>query len=282
MKTFLLCLLIILGGFSVYPQNVFPLRLGNSWTYLIEHNQRVKITIIDSAYVFNGKKYFLTNHGRLLRLDTLDNIYYYFNFSSNEEVPYYKAGINLNDTVRYFVNKIPEWFYCQNIFSSNVFGQNLKVKLMKHHQSGGLVQNDRSVTDELGMLLFIISPTGNVAYRLLGCVIDGIVYGDTVAVSVDDNFTEFPNEFRLYQNYPNPFNPSTKISWRSPVGSHHTLKIFDVLGREVATLVDEYREAGYHEVEFNVAQTISLCSGVYFYQLKVGNFVQTKKMILMR
>ena len=88
-----------------------------------------------------------------------------------------------------------------------------------------------------------------------------------------------PNDYILFQNYPNPFNPSTKISWQSPAGSHQTIKVFDVLGREVATLVDEYRNAGYHEVEFNAAH---LASGIYYYQLKAGDFIETKKMIYLK
>ncbi len=84
-------------------------------------------------------------------------------------------------------------------------------------------------------------------------------------------------EFKLFDNYPNPFNPSTKISWQSPVSSRQTLKVYDVLGREVATLVDEYREAGNYEIEFNAS---NLPSGVYIYKLKAGEFVQNKKMIL--
>jgi hypothetical protein len=88
-----------------------------------------------------------------------------------------------------------------------------------------------------------------------------------------------PNNFNLLQNFPNPFNPSTKISWQSPVGSHQTLKIYDVLGNEITTLVDEYRTAGRYEVNFNAA---NLPSGVYFYRLQAGDYVQTSKMILLK
>ena len=80
----------------------------------------------------------------------------------------------------------------------------------------------------------------------------------------------------LEQNYPNPFNPSTKISWQSPVSGWQTLKVYDVLGNEVATLVNEYRDAGSYEIEFNASK---LSSGVYYYQLRAGSFVETKKMI---
>ncbi|BDQ02280.1 MAG: hypothetical protein KatS3mg037_0855 [Ignavibacterium sp.] len=88
-----------------------------------------------------------------------------------------------------------------------------------------------------------------------------------------------PDEFSLEQNYPNPFNPTTVISWQSPVGSHQTLKIYDVLGNEVATLVDEYREAGRFKVEFYAS---NLASGLYFYKLTAGNYSATRKMILMK
>ena len=106
-----------------------------------------------------------------------------------------------------------------------------------------------------------------------------------IPVSVENSPRSMPNQFALEQNYPNPFNPSTKISWQSPVGSHQTLKIYDLLGNEVAVLVDEFKQAGIYEVEFNASQ---LSSGIYFYTLKVypvsgaGGFVETKKLILMK
>ncbi len=92
------------------------------------------------------------------------------------------------------------------------------------------------------------------------------------------------NDFKLFQNYPNPFNPGTKISWQSPVASWQTLKVYDVLGNEVATLVNEYRSAGSYEIEFNVGRDSSpvLASGIYFYRLRIGNYMETKKMILLR
>ncbi|MCK7516667.1 MAG: T9SS type A sorting domain-containing protein [Ignavibacteriales bacterium] len=86
-----------------------------------------------------------------------------------------------------------------------------------------------------------------------------------------------PNDFKLLQNYPSPFNPSTKIGWQSPVSSWQTLKVYDILGNDIITLVDEYKPAGSYEVEFSARG--GLASGIYFYQLKVGSFMQSKKMI---
>lgn len=86
-------------------------------------------------------------------------------------------------------------------------------------------------------------------------------------------------EFSLSQNYPNPYNPNTKIKYSIPQQSFVTLKVYDLLGREIATLVNEEKPAGIYETEFNGS---NLTSGVYFYQLKAGGFVETKKMILLR
>lgn len=92
-----------------------------------------------------------------------------------------------------------------------------------------------------------------------------------------------PTSFQLFQNYPNPFNPSTSIQYQVSRNSHILLKVYDILGNEVATLVDEYKQAGTYEVEFQSAVgSHQLASGVYYYQMKVGEFVQTKKMILLR
>lgn len=93
----------------------------------------------------------------------------------------------------------------------------------------------------------------------------------------------FVNDFELNQNSPNPFNPTTKISWQTPVNGHQTLKVYDILGREVATLVDEYREAGIYEVEFSTESlggAVDLPSGVYIYKLQAAGYSAVKKMIL--
>jgi len=100
-----------------------------------------------------------------------------------------------------------------------------------------------------------------------------------ITVVENDNFQKIPDGFALNQNYPNPFNPSTTISWQSPVSGMQTLKIYDVLGKEVATLVNEFKAAGKHEIAFDAS---NLSSGVYFYQLKVENFTAIKKLMLVK
>lgn len=119
-------------------------------------------------------------------------------------------------------------------------------------------------------------------YTMLEEYVNGIVSGAVTSVEQNKNM---PAEFKLEQNYPNPFNPSTTISYQLSVFSHTTLKVYDLLGREVATLVDEYKQPGNYNLQFsmlNLNEGGQLSSGIYFYVLRAGNFVCTKKMILMK
>jgi hypothetical protein len=96
---------------------------------------------------------------------------------------------------------------------------------------------------------------------------------------VKDNISNLPESFSLSQNYPNPFNPSTTISYSLPKSGHTTLKVFNILGNEVANLVNEDKAAGQYNVKFDAS---NLPSGIYFYKIQSGSFVETKKMILLK
>jgi len=115
---------------------------------------------------------------------------------------------------------------------------------------------------------------------------NAVVIRETNVSSVSSDGDPGDKSFVLEQNYPNPFNPSTKIKFSVPFVETHrdasllvTLKVYNVLGNDVATLVDEYKSAGSYEIKFDAS---GLPSGIYFYELKAGTFVQTKKMILMK
>jgi photosystem II stability/assembly factor-like uncharacterized protein len=119
-----------------------------------------------------------------------------------------------------------------------------------------------------------VSP-GKYQYKLKQIDYDGTFeYSKVVEVEIP-----FVNKFSLSQNYPNPFNPSTSMQYTIGSRQFVSLKVYDLLGREVATLVNEEKPAGEYEVEFDGS---NFPSGIYFYQLKAGDFVQTKKMILMK
>ena len=101
----------------------------------------------------------------------------------------------------------------------------------------------------------------------------------TTGITAVEKTSEVPQQFQLQQNYPNPFNPTTKIEYQLPAAGHVTLRVYDMLGREAATLVNGYTTSGTHEIQFNAT---NLASGVYFYRLTNGNFIEMKKMMLVK
>lgn len=113
----------------------------------------------------------------------------------------------------------------------------------------------------------------NLISRSVNWLMDGITVG------VDDNDPVIAYSFSLNQNYPNPFNPSTNISYSIPHSGFVSLKIYDVLGKEIKTLVNTNQPSGYYEIEFN---SDNLASGIYFYKLQAGESLDTKKMILLK
>jgi len=145
----------------------------------------------------------------------------------------------------------------ENISLANYLSSEFKVRFQL--ESDGGVREDGWYVDDIGILIY------------------------TIPVSVQDD-AETVKQFELKQNYPNPFNPSTKIKYSIPSNiqretSNVSLKVYDVLGNVVATLVNEQQPAGAYEVEFNAG---NLSSGIYFYRLVSGSFIQTKKLILLK
>lgn len=104
---------------------------------------------------------------------------------------------------------------------------------------------------------------------------------DSTLVSADEELPSVPVTFALQQNFPNPFNPSTVIQYSISEGAYVDLKIYDVLGREVATLVSEYKQPGFYHTVFDIAQ-YSLSSGTYFYRLSTGKVAETRKMLYLK
>lgn len=182
-------------------------------------------------------------------------------------------------------------------FSSEVFGNNVELKWItatETNNKGFEIQRfSKNYWETIGFINGMGTTTeiteykytdnqladGKYFYRLKQIDFDGeFKYSTQIEVDIKS----IP-DFVLYQNYPNPFNPSTKISWSSAVSGWQSLKIYDVLGNEIATLVDEYKEAGKYEIDFELKTTAKhLSSGVYYYKLKIGDFVAVKKMLLLR
>jgi len=107
------------------------------------------------------------------------------------------------------------------------------------------------------------------------------LFNEDGIVSVKENSDLLPTNYELMQNFPNPFNPSTRIDYQVPNSGNVTLKVYDILGNEISTIVNEFKQAGNYSVEFGTDNS-KLSSGVYFYTLRTGNYFQTKKMIYLK
>jgi hypothetical protein len=118
--------------------------------------------------------------------------------------------------------------------------------------------------------------SGSYSYRLKQVDFDGTFIYHELAENIEIGTIK---TYALEQNYPNPFNPATIINYQIPVEGQVSLKVYDMLGNEVATLVNEMKTAGEHQVEFNAG---AIASGIYFYRLQAGSFVETKRMMLMK
>ncbi|MCJ7554269.1 MAG: T9SS type A sorting domain-containing protein [Ignavibacteriaceae bacterium] len=267
----------------------FPLDIGNKFFYQggrEPDNGFYSSTkaIIDSFA--NGTRVIsVTNY----YIDSTSNTTEYWLFSDNKfyAASYYPFSFDFpvfngsftEDTCVYIFSK------CYYIFYSTIFNQNRFCEMFSDTYSGMTTFTGKHTytANNIG-IYFKLNTAVSMGYssrdsiQLIGFINNGILIGDSILTNIKE-----PDQiiylFNLNQNFPNPFNPSTKISWQTPIGGWQTLTIYDVLGREVVTLVNEYRPPGNYEVTFDAS---SLSSGIYFYKLQVGAFVETKKMILLK
>ncbi len=168
-------------------------------------------------------------------------------------------------------NKLFIAVYGGGVFSSNDYGSTW------NNISEGLTDSSIIAIKVSNSDLYCASSGGGIYYRPLSEL--GIVS------DVDKNNNIIPNDFSVSQNYPNPFNPATVINYRIPKGSFVTIKIYDLLGRQISSLVDKYQDAGNYSVTLDsrsVPGFQSLSNGIYFYQFNAKQFHKTMKMILMK
>ncbi|MGD8781095.1 MAG: FlgD immunoglobulin-like domain containing protein, partial [Ignavibacteria bacterium] len=140
---------------------------------------------------------------------------------------------------------------------------------------------DVTVPEEAKSLSVRLHPLG----RFQGTVYcDGLEVKKINDVTDVDDQNSLPTEYSLSQNYPNPFNPTTNIRYTLPQNSNVVLKIFDMLGREVRTLVNTQQNAGSHDVYWNGDNNfgVKVSSGTYIYMIKAGDFFEAKKMVLLK
>jgi hypothetical protein len=276
--------------------NYYPLATGNHWVYSIYTNEGGNNiywgdetrTIVDVPVnnfepevflsvrkLINGEK-----DSTYIKVDSLSGKLYASSTEHGDYLFYENLLAEAGDTVCYEYN--PVW-NCQLVQPDSQFtGFGLNTTIKKYFPQAPGWYFGHSLVQGIGLYKVYNGDLTTYQSILKGCIIDGIIYGDTTTVGVEYE-APIANEFKLEQNFPNPFNPNTVISYRLPVTSNVTLNVYDILGNEIATLVNEEKPAGEYEVEFqSIVGSRQLTSGIYFYQLKAGSFIQTKKMILLK
>lgn len=295
----------------------FPLNFGNVWVYYgyytttqCQSSYYQKI-FIDSSRIINNKKYFKFNYlhrfisgngncgytqfyDGYYRVDSVNGNIYRYRIDTNCIYSTFESLVDSLyskpiDTARIcsgtqLFPKVARDTNTQNIFSLN--------KPTKYFEGGNFFEyafftryaKDLGVTEMRQGGIAISSHS-----YLKGCIINGIIYGDTnfYYVGIQPVSNEVPTLFKLNQNYPNPFNPETEIGFHIPKSSFVNIIIYDALGNEIETLLNENLAPGIYNVKWNAS---NYPSGVYFYKLTAGDvstslstdFTETKKMVLIK
>ncbi|MBE2216949.1 MAG: T9SS type A sorting domain-containing protein [Ignavibacteria bacterium] len=300
MKSILVILTIIISGaltqvftLDTAATKYYPVAVGNVWTYghfatngpSYRYQEKITGTIIT-----NGHLYYIFTYNRIgfpqsvsfKRIDSLRNNILIYSANSGcswlyNEVTGDSLSARKGDSSLVGCSS----FYRADTITKSLFGIPRKTKKFSFtYFEGGLT---RELTREFGFTYEYSSGHTNQSYDyLIGCVIDGTLYGDTsMLVGVNQINFEVPEKFQLSQNYPNPFNPITKINFAiSGTSVAQTfLSVYDALGREVTSLVNQRLNPGTYEVSWDAS---AYPSGVYYYKLESGSFTETKKMVLLK
>ena len=303
--------LLLLSFQTSFAQDYYPLQIGNRWDYLhttfdpwtLEiDTSYYSVEVIGDSLFPNSQTYFvLSNYdltqGKYVRNDS--RFIFYFDDWELQEDTLYRLGAEVGESWELFFGSTVHVKLLEKD-TIVIFSQ---ISYVNYYELDGLILKYVALSDKFGPIYFYSpgEPPGTLFtdYTLMGCIINGIVYGNLVSV---EDFTIAPTNFYLSQNYPNPFNPSTKIRFVIPNdlpadrqgvrnlkdfssqtprndNSMVSLKVYDVLGNEVATLVNEEKQPGTFEVEFDGT---GLPSGIYFYKLQKSGYIDTKKMVLLK
>lgn len=264
----------------------FPMAIGNTWQYghyIAAVNPANlegywTLRVIGDSTMPNGKNYKVFLEGptvslalsnpTYLRMDsTTANIY--------EGNPSVGGGEYVWDSLLARPRDGSRWSNMLYIRSDTILGVPTVTRYIQFYVDG----LRRGIAYNLGQFYFEYTDYDEWARidNLVYAKIDGHEYGTLVSVNPPTQTT--PKEFELLQNYPNPFNPSTTIRYVLPSRAHVTLSVFNTLGQAVATLVEEMQNPGSHEARFDGTNS---ASGVYFYRLQAGTFVQTKRLVILK
>lgn len=302
-------ILFIIFISSIYSQDslssddlrYYPLETGNYFEYLSIYSEMPyppdssanSVTVLGDTILGNGKKYKI-----LLNKKIPEDSYRGYTFeridSINGSVYRYKEDESLNDnefkidslfaqagdTIRCSREGFSSFGYfetiCLSTYADTIFGIPTTVK--EYFDQSFIPGLHYKLAKGFGFINSSACEFSCGVTSLVYAEIDGQTYGKTITNIEKDNL-EMPKEFLLYQNYPNPFNPTTIISYSIPETGFTELKVFNILGSEVFTLVYENKLAGTYEVKFDAS---NLSSGIYIYTLIQNNKKVSKKMLLLK
>lgn len=273
------------------PNSFFPHSVGNIWEYDMPQGIS-RIEIIGDSLGNDGLMYlfFGSIFDPSWSIDTSSSVVYFLPTRSNKQ--YYKLTADSGDT--WMVepeDTIPPGAHprfealVKNKYPSIVFGRPTVLMEIEYYELnwGDTVINEYSwkintetLASGFGLILNWYEEPSLLNKVLIGCVIDSDTFGIITTVKED---IKLPGEFYLSQNHPNPFNPSTNIKYAIGSRQNVSLVVYDVLGNEVAVLVNEEMPVGEYEVTFNGSR---LASGVYVYRIKTNGKIISKKMILIK
>jgi len=291
-------LIFLLNGFYFGQdnslKNYFPLSVGNYWQYKVSYRghsnpdsiifngrydymQVIKDTIIgDLSIPYYKLKYVhWSDTTKYLRYDSLkQSIIDYSPGWSDPEPKYFDLASNVGDFSKYRYTEM----YCSKIDSILWFGK--KMEYRQYYNSPAW-EDVYGLAKGIGLVKMVYNQswgyTNITYYDLVYARIDGIEYGKLITNIDYENI--LPVDYSLSQNYPKPFNPITTINYSIPKINHISIIVYNSIGEEVVRLVDKFQLVGNYNVIFN-GNNIS--SGVYFYQIKAGEYLETKKMLLIK
>ena len=276
------CILIPIVYYNGISQGYFPLQKGNQWDFgilnfpvTIGYQYQYSIKVLGDTIMSNTKQYAIVSNQNHISYKRQEGSIVYDYDSTGDVIEHDFTWKDGDTTARNFTDP-DSIITIVHVYFTNIFGRNLKnwnfgtqsINNKAYEPSG------YAITDSLGYTFFW-NEGGN--YYCMGFIVDGKTYGTVTQVMTNSN--DSPNKFELSQNYPNPFNPTTTISFALPSRSLVSLKVFDILGREVATIVSEEMAAGSYTRQWNAA---NMSSGVYFYRLQAGTYSEAKKLLLLK
>ncbi len=269
---------------NVNPYSFLPMQIGNFWQYTYNNIIYDGETVVKDSTIENGSKLiWIDNYPRYL----IDTNYTVFTHGYDGQLKYvaYKLDAELDDewiawqssadSTQAIVRKVEAVFLGDYLGVETIFK---RIAEYDRNSDGDFIRFRYVLGAGLGLIEQEFESIMEPSIYLISAIINGDTLGTIVGVKeLSDNLD--PKSIELSQNYPNPFNPSTNISFSIPKQEFVTLKIYDVLGKEIVTLVNEELAAGNHVNTWNAP---NVSSGVYFYKLQAGKFSETKKMILIK